>query len=118
MPLEKVTVVFGMVFLAVGALLMAQRIYRGRRLCEEFERRLPTEYRAHREPRPAFFYTARSAAYSAFVLQRKFRQLSDPRLVRQFEEVRKEEVNTLVFVFGGFAALGVAFFWMKILGRG
>lgn len=118
MTLEEFTVIFGMLFLAAGGLLMARRIYLGRALCDEFERRLPTEYLAHKEPRPAFFYSARSAAYSAFVLQCKFRQLSDPYLVARFEAVRTQEIRTLTFVFCGFAALGLAYLWMEILGRG
>lgn len=114
MPLEQITVIFGMLFLLVGGLMMAQRIRRGRQLCEEFARRLPVEYKVHKAPRPAFFYTTRSAAYSAFVLQRKFEQLSDPRLAAQFEEVRRQEVQTLIFVFGGCAALVVVWLWMDI----
>jgi hypothetical protein len=114
MPLEQLTVVLSMVFLAAGGLMMAQRIRRGRELCDEFQRRLPAEYRAFEEPRPAFFYTTRSAAYSAFVLQRKFLQLPDPQLVAQFEEVRRQEVQTLIFVFGGCAALVVVWLWLDI----
>ena len=114
MPLDQLTVVLGMLFLAVGGLMMTQRIRRGRELCEEFARRLPEEYRAHRSPRPAFFYTARSAAYSAFVLQRKFLQLPDERLVARFEEIRRQEIKTLLVVFGGCAALLLVWLWMDI----
>jgi hypothetical protein len=118
MVLEEITVIFGLLFLVVGGLLMARRISRGRELCDEFARRLPTEYRDHKRPRPAFFYNARSAAYSAFVLQCKFRQLPDPDLVAQFEAVRMQEIKTLTFAFFGFAALGLAYVWIEIFGRG
>ena len=114
MPLEQLTVIFGMAFLAAGGMLMTLRIRRGRLLCDEFARRLPSEYRAHQEPRPAFFYNARSATYSAFVLQRKFLELSDKDLVARFEDMRRQEVQTLLFVFGGCAVLGVAFLWMEV----
>jgi hypothetical protein len=116
MPLEQFTVLLGLLFLAVGGLMMARRIRRGRELCEEFARRLPAEYQACKEPRPAFFYTSRSAAYSAFVLQRKFLRLPDERLVAQFEEIRRQEIKTLVFVFGGCTLLSLMWFWLGISG--
>ena len=111
---EELIVICGLLFLAVGGLLMALRISRGRELCDEFARRLPEQYRAHKQPRPAFFYTARSAAYSAFVLQCRFRQLPDPDLVSQFEAVRAQEIKTLTFAFAGFAALGLAYVWIEV----
>jgi hypothetical protein len=117
MTIEKLTVLFGLFFLVSASFLMIRQIFRGRQLCEQFARRLPDEYLAHDEPRPAFFYSSRSAAYSAFVLQRKFEQLSDRRLVVQFEEVRRREVQTLVYLFVGFAVLGLAWFWIEVLGR-
>ena len=117
MPIEQLTVIFGFAFLLVAGVLMVRQIIRGRQLCEQFARRLPREYAAYDEPKPAFFYTARSAAYSAFVLQRKFLKLSDQRLIAQFEAMRKQEIQTLVFVFVGFTVLGLAWFWMEVLGR-
>ena len=117
MPLEQFTVLLGLVFLVVGGVMMVRRIRRGKQLCEEFARRLPTEYRAHNEPRPAFFYTSRSAAYSAFVLQRKFLQLPDHELVTRFEEIRRQEISTLAIVFGGCVLMTLTWLWMGMAGR-
>lgn len=118
MTVEEITVIFGLAFLLTGSLMMARRIVRGRRLCEEFARRLPAEYREHREPKPAFFYTARSAAYSAFVLQSRYRQLPDPWLVSRFEEMRRQEMLTLGFMFGGSALLALVWLWIGMAARG
>lgn len=117
MTIEKLTVLFGMFFLASASLLMIRQIYRGRELCDTFSRRLPDEYRAHKEPRPAFFYSPRSAAYSAFLLQRKYEQLPDRRLVVEFEQIRRREVQTLIYLGFGFAVLGLAWIWIEVLGR-
>ena len=118
MRAEHFTVIFGMLFLAVASLRMILGILRGRSLCEQFARRLPAEYAHHNEPRPAFFYTARSASYSEFVLQRKFLALPDPALVKQFELRRREEIQNFMFMAGGFAILGLAWLWIEVLGSG
>lgn len=113
---QHVVAITGSAFFLVGAVLLVRSVLRGRKVCQEFARLLPAEYANHNSPLPGFTLSPRNNAYSIFIFQRKFEQLSQRRLVQRFAELHREDVRLMVFIFAGFGALGVAWVWFEVLG--
>lgn len=113
---EHVVAITGSAFFLVGAVLLVRSVVQGRAACREFARLLPTEYADHRSPMPGFSLSARNNAYSIFIFQRKYQQLSQRWLVQRFAELHRQDVTLLVFIFAGFGALGVAWLWFEVFG--
>lgn len=111
---EHVVAITGSAFFLVGAVLLVRSVLAGRRACHEFARLLPAEYAAHNSPMPGFTLSSRNNAYSIFIFQRKYEQLSQRRLVQRFAELHRQDVTLLVFIFAGFSALGVAWLWFEV----
>ena len=118
MPPTHAIALGGLLFLLAGGVQLLYSIQRGRRLCKRFAQRHPQEYAAHNSPWPGLFNSPRRIAYYEFVLQKKFEQLTDRQLTRDFEDMRKREVRELVFILSGFGALGIAYVWIEWLGGG
>ncbi|MEP5763376.1 MAG: hypothetical protein ABJ308_02230 [Halieaceae bacterium] len=118
MPAEHMVAIAGLGFLLLAGAQMARAVFRGRALCERFASQHPEEYAAHESPRPSFLYSQRRMAYFNFVMQRRFQQLSDPQLVRSFEELRRVEMRDMIFLLVGFGVLGLAWVWIEVLGGG
>lgn len=113
---EHVVAITGLAFFLVGALLLVRSVVRGRSACREFARLLPAEYADHNSPMPGFTLNQRNNAYSIFIFQRKYEQLSQRRLAQLFAELYRQDVRLLLFIFLGFSALGVAWLWFEVFG--
>ena len=98
-------------FLAIGGVWLAWSVHQGRVLCRELAKRFPSVYEEMGKPYPGFFYGLRRNAYMQFVMQRKFAELDDPRLVAEFESLRISEMRQLIFVIAGISTLGAAAIW-------
>ena len=112
MPAEHAIGIAGGVFFAICAVLLVVSVRRGRDLCQRFAEHHPVEYAAAGEPRPGYFNSVRRQTYFRFVLQRGFEDLSDQGLVRDFSELRRFELQQLVFMVAGFSGFGAAFLWI------
>jgi hypothetical protein len=84
-------------------------------VCRLFAERWPELYAEREFPLPGFFLSPRRNAYFRFVLQRQFEELPDPQLVAEFERLRRTEMRDLVILVAGFAALGIAFLWLRFI---
>ena len=113
---EHVVAITGLAFVLAGAVLLVRSVLQGREACREFARLLPAEYVDHNSPMPGFTLSPRNNAYSIFIFQRKYEQLSQHRLVQRFGELYRQDVRLLLFIFLGFGALGVAWLWFEVLG--
>ncbi len=118
LPPQHVVAITGSAFIVVAAVLLLQSVFRGREACRDFARLLPEEYAGHNSPMPGFTLGPRNNAYSVFIFQRKFEQLSERRLVERFRELHRQDVRLLTLIFAGFGALGVAWVWLEVLGGG
>lgn len=112
---EHVVAITGSAFILVGAVLLVRSVLKGREVCREFACALPEEYAAHNAPMPGFTLGPRNNAYSVFIFQRRFEQLSRHGLVERFRELHREDVRLLAFIFAGFGALGIAWLWLEVL---
>ena len=110
---EHFVAVSGLGFLVLGGLLLTWSVFSGRRLCRLLAERFPREYADLGAPLPGYFYTARRTSYLQFVMQRKFLSLPDSELVNSFSSLYRFEVWQIVYLIAGFAALGVAFVWLR-----
>ena len=110
---EHIVAVSGLCFLVVGGLLLTWSVYCGRRLCRLLAERFPEKYSDLGSPLPGYFYSARRTAYLQFIMQKKFQDLPNPELVSAFAELYRLEAWQLVYLISGFAALGVAFIWLR-----
>ena len=115
LPPEHVVAIIGTAFIVVGAVLLIRSVLRGREACREFAQLLPEEYAAHNSPMPGYTLGPRNNAYSIFIFQRRFEQLSRRSLAERFRELYREDVRLLVFIFAGFGALGIAWLWLEVL---
>lgn len=113
MPPEHSIAMAGLAFLVVGGLQLFLSVRRGRELCRRFADRQPDAYAEAGSPLPGYFDSPRRHAYFHFVLRRQYQGLGDPLLVEEFDRLRVSELRQLVFLVGGFAALGVAFVWLR-----
>ena len=118
LPPEHVVAITGSAFILVAAVLLVRSVLRGREACREFARLLPAEYDDHNSPLPGFTLGPRNNAYSVFIFQRKFEQLSQRRLVEGFRELHRQDVRLLALIFAGFGALGIAWLWFEVLAGG
>ena len=115
---EHWVALFGLLFLVAGGLHVTASVMRGRTLCERFSRRHPEEYQACKSPWPGYFYSERRMAYAEFIMQKKFEQLTDRRLARDFQSLHVRETRELILILAGFGAVGVAYIWFEWLGGG
>ena len=95
---------------------LVRSVQYGRRLAEQLAQRDPDRYEALGSPRPGYFDSIRRNRFFRFVMQAEFRSLTDAALAEQFEAYRRTEIRGLVVVISTLAALGVAVFWLEVLG--
>lgn len=104
-----------LVFLLIGGVSFFLSVRRGRALCGELAKRFPAYYEELGQPYPRLLPGPRHTAYLRFLMQSDFARLGDPSLAEQFVRLRRSETRQLVFLLGGFGALGAAAVWYEFV---
>jgi len=80
-----------------------------------FANEYPAVYEDAGRPWPVYFNSWRLQQYNTFIMQRRYRAVSDPALLAALETLRRFQVRFMVFLLGGFMVLGVAVLWLKFI---
>lgn len=98
----------GAVYLAISMVWITVWVRRGQELAARLALRHPDRYEALGRPRPGYFDSPQRTRFARYLAAREYRELPDPPLVEEFEELRRFERRMMTVLMVGLGALGIA----------
>ncbi|UCC73981.1 MAG: hypothetical protein JSV86_05335 [Gemmatimonadota bacterium] len=111
--MDSLVGVAGLTFLTVGVALAVVSYFKKRAVAGILRRRFPDRWNELGQPRPSLLTTS-DVVLNRFIFRREYLQLGDPHFADACDRVRRFYIAFMVYLLGGFVALGAAILVLRL----